>query len=107
IRIGASQPTLAKVGSKPTRKVDAPMMRMVTRKVYFRPTRSPSRPKTRAPNGRTRKPAAKASRAKMFRVASLNIGCPSAPSGLRKFGAITEASEPKRAQSYELQSELE
>ena len=31
---------------------------MVTRKVYFRPTRSPIRPKTSAPKGRTRKPAA-------------------------------------------------
>ena len=46
------------------------MIRMVMRKVYLRPTRSPSRPKTSAPNGRTRKPAAKASSAKMLRVAS-------------------------------------
>ena len=35
------------------------------RKVYFRPTRSPSRPKTMAPKGRTAKPAAKARSAKM------------------------------------------
>ena len=40
------------------------------RKVYLRPTRSPSRPNTSAPNGRTRKPAAKASSAKTLRVAS-------------------------------------
>ena len=80
----------------PTTKVEAPMIRMVTRKVYFRPTRSPSRPKTRAPKGRTRKPAAKASSAKMLRVASLNIGWPSAPSGLKKFAPMTAASEPNR-----------
>ncbi len=36
------------------------MIRMVTRKVYLRPTMSPRRPKKIAPNGRTRKPAAKA-----------------------------------------------
>ena len=35
------------------------------RKVYLRPTRSPSRPKTMAPKGRTANPAAKASNAKM------------------------------------------
>jgi hypothetical protein len=42
-----------------------PMIRMVTRKVYLRPIMSPSRPNTSAPNGRTMKPAAKASSAKM------------------------------------------
>ena len=36
------------------------MIPMVTRKVFLRPTRSPIRPNTRAPNGRTAKPAAKA-----------------------------------------------
>ena len=49
---------LLKVGIRPTAKVDRPMMNMVTRKVYFRPIRSPMRPNTMAPNGRTRKPAA-------------------------------------------------
>jgi hypothetical protein len=49
----------------PTTNVDMPMMRIVMRKVYFRPTRSPSRPNTSAPNGRTANPAAKASSAKM------------------------------------------
>ena len=34
------------------------MTTIVIRKVYFRPTRSPIRPNTRAPKGRTRKPAA-------------------------------------------------
>jgi hypothetical protein len=46
-------------------KVDRPMIRMVTRKVYLRPIMSPRRPNTSAPNGRTMKPAAKASSAKM------------------------------------------
>ena len=62
---GAAIPICAYDGSTPTTKVEAPMMRMVTRKVCFRPTRSPSRPKTRAPKGRTANPAAKARRAKM------------------------------------------
>jgi hypothetical protein len=42
-------------------KVDRPMIRMVTRKVYLRPIMSPRRPNTSAPKGRTMKPAAKAS----------------------------------------------
>ena len=63
---------LAEVGSRPTTKVLRPIIRMVIRNVYFRPTRSPSRPNTSAPNGRTRKPAAKASNAKMFRVVGSN-----------------------------------
>ncbi len=46
-------------------EVDTPMIRIVTRKVYLRPIMSPSRPKKRAPKGRTAKPAAKAMRAKM------------------------------------------
>ena len=41
------------------------MSTIVTRKVYLRPIMSPSRPKTSAPNGRTKKPAAKPSRVKM------------------------------------------
>jgi hypothetical protein len=49
----------------PTMNVDRPMMRIVTRKVYLRPTRSPRRPKKSAPKGRTANPAAKASSAKM------------------------------------------
>ena len=43
---------------------------MVTRKVFLRPTRSPIRPNTSAPNGRTAKPAAKAASAKMKPVVS-------------------------------------
>ena len=41
------------------------MMRMVTKKVYLRPIMSPKRPNTSAPKGRTIKPAANASSAKM------------------------------------------
>ena len=52
-------------GSRPTTKVEIPMIVMVTRKVYLRPTMSPSRPKNSAPNGRTAKPAAKPSSVKM------------------------------------------
>jgi hypothetical protein len=39
------------------------MKTIVTRNVYLRPTRSPIRPNTSAPNGRTRKPAAYAANA--------------------------------------------
>ena len=50
----------ARVGRQARRRanVEAPITVMVMRKVYLRPTRSPMRPKTSAPNGRTRKPAA-------------------------------------------------
>ena len=47
-------------------------MVIVIRKVFFRPTRSPSEPNTSAPNGRTMNPAAKASNANTLRVASGN-----------------------------------
>jgi hypothetical protein len=48
------------------------MITMVTRNVYLRPIMSPMRPNTSAPNGRTAKPAAKASRAKMKPLAGLS-----------------------------------
>jgi hypothetical protein len=51
--------------------VDAPMMMMVARKVFFLPTRSPRRPNTNAPKGRTANPAAKVSSAKMNALVSL------------------------------------
>src|SRR5579862_3689000 len=62
-RMGAAQPIASYLGRKPTRHVDPPMKRIVMRKVYLRPTRSPMRPKTIAPKGRTRKPAAYAANA--------------------------------------------
>ena len=58
------------------------------RNVALRPIRSPRRPKNRAPNGRTRKPAAKASKAKMARVFGSKEEKNLAP--------ITAASEPYR-----------
>ncbi len=58
-------PADANDGSAPIRKVPMPMQVIVTMKVYLRPTRSPMCPKSRAPNGRTAKPAAKASSVKM------------------------------------------
>ena len=45
--------------------VDVPMITIVIRNVYLRPTMSPSRPNTIAPNGRTANPAAKPSNVKM------------------------------------------
>ncbi len=62
---GARMPIFAYDGRTPTMNVADPMIMIVSRKVYFRPTRSPTRPKTSAPNGRTANPAAKASSAKM------------------------------------------
>ncbi len=47
------------------------MMLMVMRNVCLRPTRSPRRPNTRAPKGRTANPAAKAANANMNPVVSL------------------------------------
>jgi hypothetical protein len=84
--MAAEMPIWSEVGRMPTTKVEAPMIRMVTRKVYFRPTRSPSRPKTSAPKGRTRKPAAKARSAKMLRVPSGNW--------LKNLAPMIAASEP-------------
>ena len=46
-------------GTRPIRKVDAPIKTRVNRKVYFLPIISPSLPKTSAPKGRTKNPAAK------------------------------------------------
>ncbi len=47
------------------------MIPIVTRKVFLRPTRSPIRPNTSAPNGRTANPAANAASARMKPVVSL------------------------------------
>ena len=64
------------------------MIRIVTKKVYLRPTRSPRRPKMIAPKGRTAKPAAKASSVKMSRVAG--------SSAVKKFAAMIADITPKR-----------
>ena len=47
------------------------MMPMVIKNVCLRPTKSPSRPNTSAPKGRTANPAANAASAKMKPVTSL------------------------------------
>ena len=69
--IGAATPIDACPGSTPTSAVATPMMTIVIRNVCLRPARSPSLPKMIAPNGRTAKPAANASSAKMKPVVSL------------------------------------
>ena len=43
----------------PIKNVEPPIKIRVSKKVYLRPTKSPRRPNTKAPNGRTIKPAAK------------------------------------------------
>ncbi len=61
---GAAMPIDVYDGNTPTMNVEMPISRIVIRNVYLRPTRSPRRPKTMAPNGRTAKPAENASSAK-------------------------------------------
>jgi hypothetical protein len=84
--MAAAMPMLSEVGRHPTRKVEVPMIRMVTRKVYFRPAMSPSRPNSSAPSGCTRKPMAKARMAKMLRVDS--------GKSPKKFVAMVSSSAP-------------
>ena len=55
--IAALKPICSKVGIKPIAPVPSAMPTSVKMKVYLRPTRSPSQPNTKAPNGRTRNPA--------------------------------------------------
>ena len=63
------------------------MMTNVSRKVYLRPTTSPSRPNTNAPKGRATKPAAKV--ASVLSRASVGL-----PEG-KNLVAITVARLPK------------
>ena len=56
------------------KNVPMPISDMVTRKVYLRPIMSPMRPKISAPNGRTAKPAANASSAKMKPTFGRHVG---------------------------------
>ena len=65
-----------------------PITVMVTRKVYLRPMRSPRRPKNRAPNGRTAKPAAKPSSVKMKPAVGFTPE--------KKLAEMLAASEPAR-----------
>ena len=55
--IGAKMPIWVYVGRMPTRAVETPITVIVTRNVNLRPTMSPMRPNTAAPNGRTANPA--------------------------------------------------
>jgi hypothetical protein len=57
--MGARKPTDEYVGSNPITNVDRPMIVSVTMNAYLRPIRSPTRPKTMAPKGRTTNPVAK------------------------------------------------
>lgn len=57
---GAPTPIVAYDGIRPIAKVPAAIMIMVRARTFWRPTRSPSGPKTMPPSGRTRKAAAKA-----------------------------------------------
>ncbi len=78
-------PTWAYVGKSPIRVVPRPMIVIVRRKAYFRPTKSPIRPKTTAPKGRTAKPAAN--------VARVRRNAPEP--GAKNIPAINVAKEPK------------
>ena len=64
------------------------MMTMVMRKVCLRPIKSPRRPNTNAPKGRTKKPAANANKAKMNPVVSFTPE--------KNCFEMTAASEPYR-----------
>jgi len=65
---------VAYVGSTPIRTVARPIAVIVTRNVYFRPMMSPRAPKTTAPNGRTRKPAAYAANPESCTAVGLSPG---------------------------------
>lgn len=56
--MGAAMPICAYPEIRPITKVNKPISRSVTKKVYSRPIRSLKRPKNNAPKGRTIKPAA-------------------------------------------------
>jgi hypothetical protein len=72
-------PTWAYVGKKPISAVDRPMVSSVTRNVYLRPIRSPIRPNTIAPSGRTPKPAPNVARLASNAARSLPGGKNSSP----------------------------
>ena len=61
-----------------------PMVTMVTRKVYLRPMRSPRWPNTRAPSGRTPKPAPKVARLASSWAVSLPGGKNSSPKNMAR-----------------------
>ncbi len=77
-------PACSKVGNRPMQAVAPPIMAMVIRKVYFRPTRSPNQPNTSAPSGRKKKPMAKANRLNSSSVVGLPVAKNSLPSRLAR-----------------------
>src|SRR3982751_5083906 len=91
-RIGASAPACAKVGSRPMRKVAAPIRVTVTRKAPLRPSLSPTTPKISAPSGRKANPAANNPSAAM----RAEVG--SSPA--KKTREMTGARLPKMKKSY-------
>src|SRR5688572_6012912 len=93
---GAATPIAPRPGSRPTRIVAIPMIASVTRKVFLRPARSPMRPNTRAPRGRTMKPTAKVASARMKAVVGWTPE--------KKCAAMYPASEPYRKKSYHSKS---
>jgi hypothetical protein len=56
-RNAAATPIWSNVGIKPITPVPMPIPVSVMRKVYLRPTRSPTHPNRNAPTGRIKKPA--------------------------------------------------
>jgi len=74
-------------GTHQIKNVLLPMMISVSMNVYLRPTRSPNLPKTRAPKGRTIKPAANV--ASVARKAALGL-----PGG-KNFSEMIVAKLPK------------
>src|SRR6476661_8356883 len=75
--------------------VAPPMMMRVMRKVYLRPIRSPMRPKTIAPKGRTANPPQNVSRP----TSSERIGSPAALG--KKKGEMIGVRVPKMKKSYQ------
>ena len=106
---GAAMPMDAKPGSRPIANVAKPIRTMVITKVYLRPTRSPRRPKTTAPSGRTAKPAAKLSKVKMNAAAGftpekkcLLISTAKAPTSKKSYHSNTVPREDANTTSLSL-----
>src|SRR5690606_40661627 len=71
---GAKKPIVSYPGVHPARPTSALINIRVTIKVYFRPMRSPNRPKNRAPNGRTTNPAANVANVERKDAVGLSAG---------------------------------
>ena len=91
-RAGAKGPAWGQVGNRPMANVAPPIMLTVMRKALLRPSRSPRRPKIKAPTGRKKKPAPKSASA----ASRPAVGSSSA----KKFLAMTGVKAPKTKKSY-------